>query len=226
MGNITCLLSEPFEGPSLTGQEQADHKRAKKMGDYADLDLAGLQLKCNEKTDETLESTRRMVEMCSEAKDAGIKTLVALDDQGEQLDKIEGGMDQINSDMGLAEKALKGMDMAFGIIPKFWKKNEGFKEDKEVWGEVKATVGAAKTEGVEIREGAYVAKITNDDREEEMEENMEQVGAMIGNLRNMANDMGGEVSRQNEQLDRINKKAESDKTRVKMANDKASALLK
>jgi len=74
--------------------------------------------------------------------------------------------------------------------------------------------------------GAYVAKITNDDREEEMEENMEQVGAMIGNLRNMANDMGGEVSRQNEQLDRINKKAESDKTRVKMANDKASALLK
>jgi len=176
--------------------------------------------------DETLESTRRMVEMCSEAKDAGIKTLVALDDQGEQLDKIEGGMDQINSDMGLAEKALKGMDMAFGIIPKFWKKNEGFKEDKEVWGEVKATVGAAKTEGVEIREGAYVAKITNDDREEEMEENMEQVGAMIGNLRNMANDMGGEVSRQNEQLDRINKKAESDKTRVKMANDKASALLK
>jgi len=91
---------------------------------------------------------------------------------------------------------------------------------------VKATVGAAKTEGVEIREGAYVAKITNDDREEEMEENMEQVGAMIGNLRNMANDMGGEVSRQNEQLDRINKKAESDKTRVKMANDKASALLK
>jgi len=71
-----------------------------------------------------------------------------------------------------------------------------------------------------------VAKITNDDREEEMEENMEQVGAMIGNLRNMANDMGGEVSRQNEQLDRINKKAESDKTRVKMANDKASALLK
>jgi len=79
---------------------------------------------------------------------------------------------------------------------------------------------------VEIREGAYVAKITNDDREEEMEENMEQVGAMIGNLRNMANDMGGEVSRQNEQLDRINKKAESDKTRVKMANDKASALLK
>ena len=91
---------------------------------------------------------------------------------------------------------------------------------------------------------------------------------MIGNLRNMANDMGqevdtiihttfanycyhicilllsygrmirtmtssiaahhddGQVHKQNDQLDRINKKAESDKMRVKQANDKAQALLK
>ena len=32
-------------------------------------------------TDESLESTRRMMDLCAEAKDAGIKTLVALDDQ-------------------------------------------------------------------------------------------------------------------------------------------------
>lgn len=196
------------------------------MGDELE-GLAGLQLKCNEKTDETLDSTRRMMDMCSEAKDAGIKTLVSLDDQGEQLDKIEGGLDQINSEMGLAEKALKGMDMAFGIFPKFWKKSEGFKEDQAVWGEQKGgTAGGSKSEGVVISDGAFVARITDDDREAEMEENMEQVSAMVGNLRNMANDMGGEVGRQNQQLDRINAKAESDKTRVRMANDKASALLK
>ena len=50
-------------------------------------------------------------------------------------------------------------------------------------------------------------RITNDDREEEMEENMQQVSTMIGNLRNMAQDMGTEVSNQNSQLDRINLKA-------------------
>ena len=49
---------------------------------------------------------------------------------------------------------------------------------------------------------------------------------MIGNLRNMANDMGGELENQNAQLDRINLKAGSDIQRVKMANDKAAALLK
>ena len=39
-----------------------------------------------------------------------------------------------------------------------------------------------------------------------MEENMQQVSTMIGNLRNMATDMGTEVENQNRQLDRINLK--------------------
>ena len=53
-----------------------------------------------------------------------------------------------------------------------------------------------------------------------------QVSSMIGNLRNMASDMSGELENQNSQLDRINVKAASDITRVKMANDKAAALMK
>ena len=69
-------------------------------------------------------------------------------------------------------------------------------------------------------------RITNDDREEEMEENMQQVSTMIGNLRNMAVDMGTEVGNQNQQLDRINMKAASDETRVKMANERAGKLLR
>ena len=67
-------------------------------------ELDGLQLKCNQITDESLESTRRMMNLCAEAKDAGIKTLVALDDQGEQIDKIEAGLDSINADMGWRRK--------------------------------------------------------------------------------------------------------------------------
>merc|ERR1712102_198674 len=99
---------------------------------------------------------------------------------------------------------------------------------KEVWGEVKGGSGggAKPAASVEVGGGAFVARITNDDREEEMEDNMQQIGAMVGNLRNMANDMGSEITRQNDQLDRINKKADSDQSRVKMANEKASTLLK
>lgn len=49
-------------------------------------------------------------------------------------------------------------------------------------------------------------RITNDAREDEMEENMTQVNTMIGNLRNMAIDMGSELENQNRQVDRINRK--------------------
>jgi synaptosomal-associated protein 25 len=36
-------------------------------------------------------------------------------------------------------------------------------------------------------------RITNDSREDEMEENMAGVGNILGNLKNMATDMGTEI---------------------------------
>lgn len=39
-----------------------------------------------------------------------------------------------------------------------------------------------------------------------MEDNMGQVNTMIGNLRNMALDMGSELENQNRQIDRVNRK--------------------
>ena len=47
-------------------------------------------------------------------------------------------------------------------------------------------------------------RITNDDRETEMEQNIGEVAGMIGNLRNMAIDMGSEIDSQNRAVDRIN----------------------
>lgn len=59
-----------------------------------------------------------------------------------------------------------------------------------------------------------------------MEDNMGQVSTMIGNLRNMAIDMGSEIGSQNNQLDRINQKADSNKARIQTANERAQKLLK
>ena len=47
-----------------------------KKDDAGDEDLEGLQLSINEKSDETLECTRRMREMCAEAKDSGDVSLL------------------------------------------------------------------------------------------------------------------------------------------------------
>ena len=50
-----------------------------------------------------------------------------------------------------------------------------------------------------------------------MEDNMGQVNTMIGNLRNMALDMGSELENQNRQIDRINRKV-SDQSIAKRAH--------
>ena len=42
-----------------------------------------------------------------------------------------------------------------------------------------------------------------------MEDNLQQVTTMIGNLRNMACDMGNEISNQNNQIDRIQQKVKT-----------------
>lgn len=49
-------------------------------------------------------------------------------------------------------------------------------------------------------------RITNDAREDEMEENLDQVGSIIGNLKNMASDMGSELDKQNKHIIRITEK--------------------
>ncbi|MGH0136014.1 UNVERIFIED_CONTAM: hypothetical protein FKN15_001726 [Acipenser sinensis] len=52
----------------------------------------------------------------------------------------------------------------------------------------------------------FVSRVTDDARENEMDENLEQVGGIIGNLRHMALDMGNEIDTQNRQIDRIMEK--------------------
>ena len=55
-----------------------------------------------------------------------------------------------------------------------------------------------------------MGRIQGDDRETEMEDNLQAVDSMLTNLRNMAVDMNAEISDQNEQLDRITLKVVKD----------------
>ncbi|XP_075722349.1 synaptosomal-associated protein 25kDa isoform X12 [Rhipicephalus microplus] len=196
-------------------------------------ELEMIQLKMNQTTDESLERTRNMIALCEESKEAGIRTLVALDEQGEQLDRIEEDMDKINADMKEAEKNLTGMEKCCGICVCPCQKGKEFKEDASTWkaNEDGKVVNSQPARVMDDRNGAgptsgYIARITNDDRENEMEDNMVQVSTMIGNLRNMAIDMGSEIESQNRQIDRINQKGTSNVVRVKGAQERAAKLMK
>lgn len=157
-----------------------------------------------------------------------------LDDQGEQLERCEGALDTINTDMKEAEEHLKGMEKCCGLCVLPWNKADDFEKNSEyakAWkkdddggvisDQPRITVGDSSMGP----QGGYVTRITNDAREDEMDENIQQVSTMVGNLRNMAIDMSTEVSNQNRQLDRIHDKAQSNEVRVESANKRANKLL-
>ncbi|KRY19419.1 Synaptosomal-associated protein 25, partial [Trichinella patagoniensis] len=181
-------------------------------------DLATIQFKTAQVVDESLESTRRMLAMCEE-----------------QLERTEQGLDTINADMKEAEEHLKGMEKCCGlcILPCFrvddfeknpeyantWKKDD---DGGVISDQPRITVGDSGAVGVS---GGYITRITNDAREDEMDENIQQVSNMVGNLRNMAIDMGTEIGNQNRQLDRIEQKALSNQDRISAANQRATKII-
>lgn len=95
----------------------------------------------------------------------------------------------------------------------FETRGSSFKEDEGTWkgNDDGKVVNNQPQRVMDERNGVgpqsgYISKITGDARETEMEDNMGQVNTMIGNLRNMAIDMGSELENQNRQIDRINRK--------------------
>ncbi|KAM6959078.1 synaptosomal-associated protein 25 [Aplochiton taeniatus] len=193
-----------------------------------------LQKRANQVTDESLESTRRMMQLVEESKDAGIRALVMLDEQGEQLERVEEGLDQINSDMKEAEKNLTDLGKCCGLCS--CDKLKDFEESgayKKVWGTSQDGVVSSQPSSRVLDEreqmimsGGHIRRVTNDAREDEMEENLNHVGSIIGNLKSMALDMGNEIDTQNVQIDRIQGKAILNVSRIDSANQKANNLMK
>lgn len=212
-----------------------------------DMTVEEMTMRANAVTDESLESTRRMLQMAEESKQTGVNTMVMLDHQGEQLRNVEEGLDQINQDMKQAEKNLTDLSKCCGLCVCPCDRVTSIEHDsryKRTWGTGGGDAeGNADGSGVVSRQpsgvrngqagqvnaqapsGPYIKRITNDAREDEMEENLDAVGSIIGNLKNMAVDMGNEIDKQNKQIDRINDKADMNKVRIDEANQRANKLI-
>ncbi|XP_075042872.1 synaptosomal-associated protein 25-like isoform X2 [Mixophyes fleayi] len=191
-----------------------------------------LQLKrcLDQVTDESLNITRRMVQLVEESKDAGIRTLVMLDEQGEQLERVDKGLNQINQDMREAEKNLTDMGKCCGLCSCDRLVNSS--TYRAAWGKSNDEVISAQPSHIaDERErmrmsGRYIRRVTKDSREDEMEENLNQVGSILGNLRSMALDVGNEIDIQNKQVDKIMEKVVVNEDRIQEANNKAKKILK
>lgn len=198
-------------------------------------ELEALQLQASRVTDASLDSTRNMVNMCEEASSAGIRTLGMLDEQGEQLDRVEGNLDGIHAEMKEAEKHLHGMEKWCGLCVCPWSRPTKVKIDgswenplsknKKDNSPVQSQPGGARSVP-DASNGPYIQRLTNDAREDAMEENMQAVGSYLGNMKDMAREMGTVIEKQNNQLGRIQDKAEKSNVQVKSANTRTENMLK
>ncbi|XP_004644624.1 synaptosomal-associated protein 23-like isoform X2 [Octodon degus] len=157
-----------------------------------------IQLRANQLTDESLESTRKMLDLAVQSEDAGIQTITMLGEQGEQLNCIVEGMDQINKDIRETEKTLTEFNKCCGLCVCLCSRTKNFE---------------------------CIKQITTDAREEEMQENLTQVGSILGNLKKMASDMGNKIEVQNRQIDAITKKVDTSKDHIDVANTEAKKLI-
>ncbi|ODM97465.1 Synaptosomal-associated protein 25 [Orchesella cincta] len=186
--------------------------------------LHDIKQKTDHVVNESLQSTQRMVKLGAESETMGAKTLNMLDHQREQLNEAEQGMHKINQDVRHTEKHLTGMEKVWGLVSNPFRRSWEFKGDEKIW--------ENSTDGKRVRNKSeqhastectnnsksdepLIARITNDDREDEMEENMKQVASILANMKNMAIEIGNEIGTSIEQIERIDRMAEVNHDRIK-----------
>lgn len=204
-------------------------------------ELESLQLKANQTTDESLESTRRMIALCEDSRGAGAKTIEMLEHQGEQLNRVEGNLDGMNAEMKTAEQHLTSMEKWCGLCVCPWNRTPRVRDMDATWGKGEMMGGGngssnkgpvssqprpGTSSGAAGGQGGYVTRITNCAREDEMDDNLGQVSNILGDLKNMAQDMGEAIGTQNKQIDRMKDKSEHVDTRINSANKRIDKQLK
>ncbi|VUZ49814.1 unnamed protein product [Hymenolepis diminuta] len=200
-------------------------------------ELEMLRLKMNQRTDESLESTRRMVTMAEESHQMGAATMETLHHQGEQLNRMNDQMNVIHEDIKHTEKNLDNLEKCCGIFKLPWKRvsrpgnDKNFKQKDYSAVTVQPATGtyAKNSKRGEVPQsqpsGPFITRILDDDRETEMEQNLGHVSNIVGELKTMATDMNAEIQTHNAKLDDIANKTLDNQVRLQAAQTQATRIV-
>ena len=140
----------------------------------------GLEQRIDHVTNESVEATRRIRGIAEETNQIGVDTLVTLNEQGEQLDNVERRLDEINVDLKSTDRHLSELEKCCGCCtccgPRNIQKNKHY---KKVYGKKSQQMGnvvsdqPTGSDGKNQGHGPYLKRVTDDDREDEMEDNLQ-----------------------------------------------------
>jgi septal ring factor EnvC (AmiA/AmiB activator) len=201
---------------------------------------------------ESLASTRQALRSLNDSLALGSKTTQTLDEQGEQLKRVETTLDSIDQGLSSTQTNIKQLKSIFGTYrPKFFDKaaelngsiESGFNKSKSskkskhnATKDVKQEINNSNNSNLAARSigdfssgpmsSAQFARITGSDRETEINKNLEDVSMSLSQLKDMSLAINSELGKQNTMIGRIDDKAEKNKIRLDDQNTQIRRIMK
>ena len=192
--------------------------------------------------DRTLESTKRSLALIEDSHDLAVRTGEELQCQGEQLNRIERNLDKIQSDMKVANRHIQSVNSVFSAIGNYFKKPpkpvESAPQSSPSSGIADLQTGSSLYYGSRNERSGYEtgargsenfqrnAVSSHNPHEREIDANLDLMSRGLGRLKEDALILGGEIERQNEQLDRLGYKADKAYQTVDESDKKVKRILR
>eukprot|EP00048_Salpingoeca_helianthica_P010429 m.150060 g.150060 ORF g.150060 m.150060 type:complete len:215 (+) comp15077_c0_seq23:144-788(+) len=184
---------------------------------------------------QSLAASRQMVAMAEETYNVGAKTLSSLQEQEEQLGRIQARVTEIDANMDSADKSLNKLSGCCGFSCAGIFRRRKAKTRKQARTE---TVESAET-GANITAASLApaptptsradriggAGIERDARDEEIERNIIITHNLVKGLSAQATAMNERLDKQEKMIDEINESTRAAKARVDDGNRRTTALL-
>jgi chromosome segregation ATPase len=175
--------------------------------------------------DESSASIKRSLAMVHQTNQVGADTMLELDKQGRQIEKMERDVETIEDNNKQAERHIRGLRTIFGSIANKFSKNKSYREETEVV--PRETPQTVKNQAVASRSVSSPAGTTttttknqgvkssqllqgNDAETERMRQQMDEQDAdldelsgALHNMMGMATDMNREITDQNQRLEKV-----------------------
>nr|VDD27198.1 unnamed protein product [Brassica oleracea] len=192
------------------------------------------------KAEETTKSVQGSLKVAEEIRSDATRTLVMLHDQGEQITRTHHKAAEIDHDLSRGEKLLGSLG---GMFSKTWKPKKtrpingpvisrdhsptrrvNHLEKREKLGLSPAPKAQSRTreplpESADAYQRVEMEKAKQDD-------GLSDLSDVLGELKNMAVDMGSEIGRQKDGLDYLHDDVDELNYRVQQSNQRASRLLR
>lgn len=192
----------------------------------------------------TVDSTKRSLALIEESHDLAVGTGEELQFHGEKLNRIERNLDKMENDMTIAKRHIKSVNSIWGAVGNYFKKPPKPKDSSALQSCPSSGIADLQAQsslyyrGRDVEPSSYETYtrsteqfqrskyLSSDPREREIDTNIDLISRGLGRLKEDALILGGEIERQNDQLDRIGNKADRVYVTLEKSDKKVRQILR